>query len=364
MKYLLTSCLILLVPAVQAADVSMNAGQIDALGIETAQATPVDNVAGHAYPARVRVPPANETVLAAPVDGLVKQVAVAEGEEVTRGQSLITLASPGLVERQRDYLDALASHRVAAQALERDQALSAEGIIAERRLDETRGAYNRSRSRLDALEQSLSLAGMSESAIAQLRKTRSVDAQLSLTAPLDGTVMEMMATAGERLDAASPLVRISTLDTLWLEVSLPVERLGSVAVGSRVEVVDPSLTADVILIGSRIDPEDQTILIRAKTDDHGGRLRPGQFLRVRIEAEAVAGLVQVPSSAVVRQADGFFVFIATEDGFDALPVERLGQSEDRVTVRALEGELTSSSQVASEGVAAIKGAWQGMGGGE
>jgi len=342
----------------------MQPAQIKALGIQTAPATPVDSVAGHAYPARVRVPPANETVLATPVDGLVEQVTVAEGEAVTEGQSLATLASPGLVERQRDYLDALASHRVAAQALERDRALSAEGIIAERRLDETRGAYNRSRSRLDALEQSLALAGMSESAITQLRETRSVDARLSLAAPVDGTVMEMMATAGERVAAASPLVRISALETLWLEVRLPVERLGDVAVGSRVEVVDPAVSADVILVGSRIDPEDQTVMIRAKTDDHAGRLRPGQFLRVRIAGEAVAGLVQVPSSAVVRQADGFFVFVGTDEGFDALPVERLGQSGDRVTVRALEGELTSSTRVASEGVATIKGAWQGMGGGE
>ena len=351
--------------ALQAADIPMSASQARSLGIETAAVEPASHVQGHAYPAEVRVPPANESVLATPVDGMIQHVHVAEGETVTRGQAVASLLSPGLIGLQRDYLEALSNHRVAAQALERDRALSAEGIIAERRLDETRGAYNQSGARLSALRQSLSLAGMSDEAIERLDSTRNVDATVQLVAPRDGTVMELMATAGERIDAASALARISSLDSLWIEARLPAERLADVDAGTRVAVADNGMQAEVILVGSRIDRDDQTVMVRARIDDVDGRLRPGQFLRVRLEGSDEANLFLVPGNAVARQGDGFVVFVAAEDGFDARPVERLGQSDGLVTIRASDpAGLSAGDRVAVDGVAAIKGAWQGMGGDE
>ncbi|MFI9651884.1 efflux RND transporter periplasmic adaptor subunit [Guyparkeria halopsychrophila] len=349
----------------------MSASQVQALGIQTTATEAASNVAGHAYPAEVRVPPANETVLAAPVDGLIQQVRVAEGETVTQGQPVASLLSSGLVTLQSDYLETLASHRVAAQALERDRSLAAEGIIAERRLNETRGTYNQSTARLSALRQSLSLAGMSDAALDKLDQTRRIDPVLDLVAPQDGTVMEQMITAGERVNAASALIRISTLDTLWLEVRLPVERLADVQPGDRVSVEDKGIQAEVILTGSRIDPDDQTVMIRARVEAVDGRLRPGQFLRVRLEGEDQANLLRVPSSAIIRQGGDSFVFVATQGGFDAYPVERLGESNGWLTIRVVDTsdtgdrpQLSAGDQVAVNGVATIKGAWQGMGGGE
>lgn len=360
--YLLTFCSILmLVPTVQAADVSMSQSQLEALEIRTATPQPASSVAGEAYPAQVRVPPANQTVLAAPVDGLVERVRVATGETVGAGDPLLSLRSPGLLSMQRDYLEALSAHGVLAQALERDRALAEEGIIAQRRLDETRGRYEQSRSRLSAMRQSLILAGMGEQAIDDLARSRKIDSVIELVSPRDGTVMEIMAAAGERVQAASALARISALDTLWLEVRLPAERLDAVAPGTRIVVEGSGTSGEVILVGSEVDRDDQTVMVRARVDNSDRALRPGQFLRVRLTGEEQAGLFEVPASAVVRQGDGYFVFVASEGGFDARPVDRLDQSGDRVTVR---GELTTTDRVASEGVATIKGAWQGMGGDE
>ncbi|MGC9456567.1 MAG: efflux RND transporter periplasmic adaptor subunit [Halothiobacillaceae bacterium] len=359
------------IPVAQAADVNMSAAQIQALGIQTAAAEDASSVSGHAYPAEVRVPPASESVLAAPVDGLVQEIRVAEGEFVERGEPVASLLSSGLVTLQRDYLETRASYRVAAQALERDRTLAAEGIIAERRLNETRATYDRSAARLSALRQSLSLAGMSDAALDALDRTQRIVPLLDLVAPRSGTVMERMVTVGERVNAASALMRISALDTLWLEVHLPVERLRDVQAGDRVRVVGLDLQGEVTLIGSRINPDDQTVMVRARLASADGRVRPGQFLRVRLEGAAQANLLRVPGDAVIRQDGNFFVFVAAEGGFNAYPVERLGESQGLLTVRVIEASdradrppLSAGAHVAVNGVAAIKGSWQGMGGDE
>ncbi|MCL7745288.1 efflux RND transporter periplasmic adaptor subunit [Guyparkeria hydrothermalis] len=353
---------LMIVPPLQAAEISLSESQLEALAIETAMVEPAEEAGGHAYPAEVRVPPANQTVLAAPVDGLIERVYVAEGQAVAAGDSAVSLRSPGLVDLQRDYLKTLSEHRLAAQALERDRALAKEGIIAERRLNETRGAYEQSRAQLSALRQSLVLAGMGEEAIDTLASSQRIDAALDLVAPQAGTVMDLMAAAGERVQAASGLARISALDSLWLEVRLPVERLADVSVGSAVRVVDTDRSAEVILIGSQVATDDQTVMVRAQIDGVAGQLRPGQFLRVRLAESDAANLFRVPSAAVVREGDGFFVFRVADGGFDPVPVERLGQSGDVLTVRS--PELSADDRVAVAGVVAIKGAWQGMGGGE
>ena len=353
---------LMVIPPLQAAEITFTDAQREALAIETAAVEPAEEAGGHAYPAEVRVPPASQTVLAAPVDGLIERVYVAEGQTVTAGSPLVSLRSSGLVDLQRDYLKALSDHRLAAQALERDRALAAEGIIAERRLNETRRAYEQSQAQLSALRQSLVLAGMGESGIDSLASSQQIDAALDLVAPQDGTVMALMAAAGERVQAASGLARISALDRLWLEVRLPVERLADVTVGSAVRVLDADRSAEVILIGSQVAADDQTVMVRAQVDGVAGELRPGQFLRVRLAEGDTASLFRVPSAAVVRQGDGFFVFRAVDGGFDPVPVERLGQSGDVLTVRS--AALSADDRVAVAGVVAIKGAWQGMGGGE
>ncbi len=344
-----------------AADIPMSESQIRSLGIETAAPVPAEGASGQAYPAEVTLPPASETVLAAPVDGLVESVHVAEGETVEQGEVIAGLRSPGLVSLQREYLQALSVERQARQAFERDRALAEDGIISERRLAETRGNYSRARADRNALEQSLELAGMSAAAVDELARSQRIDAALELVAPRSGTVMERMVAAGERVAQAAPIARISSLETLWLEVRLPVEQAAGVEPGSRVVTAGGTVDGEVILVGSRVDREDQTVMLRAEVTGEQDTLRPGQFVRVRLQYENNANLYRLPAAAVVRQGDGFFVFVSTESGFRARPVERMGESGGGVLVR---GDLTPNDRVAVAGVATIKGAWQGMGGGE
>lgn len=357
-------CSLLLAVPAGAADIIMSDTQIRAMAIETAQPQPADRAPGAIYPAQVRVPPANETVLAAPVDGLIEQVFVAEGESVEAGDPIVRLRSSGLVELQRGFLQARTARHTAEQALQRDRSLAAEGIIAERRLEETRSRFIQAVAEFDSLRQSLILAGVADEAISRLAAGGPINPALELVAPQGGTVLDLMVAAGERVQASTGLARISRLDALWLEVRLPVEQLGQVSLDSRVTIVGSDLVGKVILIGSRVTMSDQTVMVRAAFNDVAGRLRPGQYVRARLQDAASGemgdgvGLFRVPASAVVREGDDFYVFVVVDGGFDARPVERLGPLGDSLIIRA---DLSRSEAVAVVGVANVKGAWQGVG---
>ncbi|HSH27086.1 MAG TPA: efflux RND transporter periplasmic adaptor subunit, partial [Wenzhouxiangella sp.] len=120
---------------------------------------------------------------------------------VEAGQALIELNSPGLLRQQREYLDVLNQQRLAQADHDRDQALFEAGIIPERRLLDTRVKLQAARAALAEQEQLLSLGGVEEDAIARLRQTHLPRASVTLSAPITGVVTDLMATAGQAVEA-------------------------------------------------------------------------------------------------------------------------------------------------------------------
>jgi cobalt-zinc-cadmium efflux system membrane fusion protein len=119
--------------------------------------------------------------------------------------------------------------------------------------------------------------------------------------------------------------------------------------------------AQVTLIGHNVDPDSQTVLVRAEVREAGGCLRPGQFVQVRLKLGGTEQRYRVPSSALTRSGDQALVFVREPFGFLVKQVRVVGQ-EDGYTIVA--GGLKGDETVAVSGLAALKAAWMGLGGGE
>jgi cobalt-zinc-cadmium efflux system membrane fusion protein len=340
--------------------VPMDAQQIEGLGIEVA--SPIVEVAsvGIAVPARVMIPPAQVQVISAPVSGLVSHMALAVGEPVAAGDVVAVMESAELVTIQRDYLRARTALRLAQQRRDRDRLLFKEGIIAESRLQVAEAEYQEKRADVDEGRRLLTLGGMDDAAIKALETSTTLTPRLEVKAASAGSVLERMETAGGRVEAQAPLYRTAKLDPLWLELTLPQERLAEVSVGTSITVPDSQVEARVIHVGRVIDPDSQGVLVRAEVTAGAERLLPGQYVNVRAR-QAGAGAVSVPVGAVVRSAGETFVFVRAPQGFVVRPVTTAGRAGERIWVA--EG-LTASDRIAVKGAAALKAAWMGMSGGE
>ncbi len=191
------------------------------------------------------------------------------------------------------------------------------------------------------------------------RGERLVD-QVRLTAPMAGVVVEQMALAGSRLEAAAPLYRLARLDPLWLEIQAPAEVAVLVKKGQKVTVPGSRAEGRVISVGAALNAA-QTVPIRARVANPDGALRLNQSVSVRIEALEGARQWRVPVRALARAHGQTWVFVERPGGFEPEPVRVLSQSAQSV---ALDGAFTGEERVAVEGVAALKAAWLGMGGGE
>lgn len=343
-------------------EMKIGAEQIRALGIQTAPVSRERAAQIAGLPALVVVPNEQLQVVSAPLAGLVEQLLVAAHQPVSKGQVLARLQSPELADLQHTYLQAATQADLARANLERDAALFKEGIIAESRYLAARSRSVEAAADLAERTQALRLAGMSPEALARLRAGQRVGTLVELVAPFDGVVLEQHAVAGQRLEPRAPVATVARLSPLWLEIQVPVARLGApsgdVREGAAVVVPAAQAGGEVIAVGRSVTSGNQTVLVRARIDRGTERLRPGQYVEASLEVADAGTTFGVPAEALVHIAGKPALFVRTAQGFSARPVQVLGEAAGKAIVAGLKGD----EQVAVKGVAALKAAAAGIGG--
>lgn len=356
--------LLLYLPAAPAADnhVPMTDEQIERQNIRTVNAEPAVKFASDKLPAEVVVPNAQQRVISAPQAGLLEVMLVAAGESVTSDQAVARIQSPDLIKLQGELLQTLTRLHLAKSNLDRDEQLYNEGIIAERRYLESRSQYRELVALMAQRRQTLRLAGMTTAAIEELERKQQLSGNYDVRAPITGVIMEQMAVAGQRVEAAAPLYRVAQIDPLWLEIHVPLHRAQEIKVGDAVRVPDTDAEGQIITIGSEVHPADQGILLRAEISQGASSLRPGQFVQTIVLCDCEsANSYALPRSTIIRMGQRTLVFIRVDDGFVARDVT-VQQETGEYTI--ISGDIDTAAAIASSGTATLKAALSGIGGGD
>jgi membrane fusion protein, heavy metal efflux system len=311
------------------------------------------------YPAEVVLPPTQTRVVTAPQGGLITRLTVSVGDSVKQGQVIGQLSSPDLVALQSNYLQSDTQARLHEQALKRDQELFRDGIIAQRRMQETQSAYETSQALMHERKQTLTLAGMSESQIQQLAQKRSMQNGMAIIAPISGQIMEQQQPVGARVDMAMPIYTISNPKPLWLMIQVPIAQAQQLSPGATVRLPRQNLTAKVDTVLRQLNKNNQTTQVRASISQGAEQLSVGQMVDVALVEHTTQGSFAVPRSAVARQGEQAVIFVQQAKGVAVMPVKVLLEQDQQLTVQA---DLRGNETIAVQGVAALKGHWLGLGG--
>ena len=350
--------LCILASTAQAADQSVRFAvpnsQIQALGIQT---VPLQSQAGAvkaSFPAQVVVPPTAEQVVSSPVAGLVAQLLVQQNQVVRSGTPLVRIASPELGQLQLQLLQASTRATLARQAARREEALFKEGIIPQRRVQEAQAGLSEAEAMLNQAKAGLRLSGMSAATIARIAASGKPQDSITLAATQAGIVTEIAVKPGQRVEAATALLHVAQIDSLWLDIQLPVFEGANWPAGTKVKVQGRDVTARILSTSPSVSSSSQTVVLRAAVEGKTGLVRPGEFVTVELPVAATQGSWDVPLSTVAHDGNQAYVFVRTSDGFEARPVKVVVSTGQRVRVQ---GALKAGEQIAVSGVVALKGAW-------
>lgn len=274
---------------------------------------------------------ADEVVMLRPeTEGVVTEVAFAEGSEVTRGTVLFRLRDDWQRARLRE---AEAQVALTDQAWRRAQTLAGEKILSGAELDQATANRDAARARLD---------------VARVELER-----MTIRAPFDGVVGTRLVSPGDRVTAATDLVQIDAVATLKLAFPVPEPIIDWVKPGMTLAVsVAPypgeRFPGTVYFVAPALDPRNRQLLLKATIPNPERRLRPGLFATVLLDrAVAHEDVVIAPESAVVYDPAGTYVWRLDAEGKPARAPVTLGQrTKGRVEVKT---GLAAGDRVVSAG---------------
>jgi HlyD family secretion protein len=200
---------------------------------------------------------ATETTISAEIAGQIKSLRFDEGQAVSTGDTIAVIdtlstalrlgqAESGLeAAGKRVTIAAIAIEQAAYNAdlagkdYERAKALVSSGSVDQQHFDQVETAYKQAvlgrRQAEAALESARADLAKSESDVKLLHKQLS-DCFPRASAP--GVVTTRFVRAGEWIGTGQPIVKVASLDTVWVKVYLPAGDLTRIKLGDEA-VVDP-----------------------------------------------------------------------------------------------------------------------------
>jgi multidrug efflux system membrane fusion protein len=250
------------------------------------------------------------------VDGQIVKINFTEGQYVKEGDSLLEI-DPRPYQVQQEQADGQlakdqAQLKDAQVDYERYKLLYQEGVIPKQQLDTQQA-----------------LVGTNEGAIkadqASIDNAKLQIVYSHITAPISGRVGLRLVDIGNIVHATdtSGLLVITQLQPISVIFTLPQDQLPAVMAKMRqgtltVEAYDRDnttklATGKLLTIDNQIDTTTGTYKLKAVFDNSKNELFPNQFVNTHLLVDTKKNIVLVPSTAILRGAQGTYVFAVGSD---------------------------------------------------
>jgi membrane fusion protein (multidrug efflux system) len=267
--------------------------------------------------------------------GKVAEIAFEPGTQTRKGQLLIRQDT----STERARLPGAEAEAVRARLhYERMKSLLEQNVISQAEYDDADAAYRQARSRVADINSMID------------KKT--------IRAPFAGYLGVRLVNLGESLGEAQPVVSLQTLDPVFVNFSLPQQKISSIGVGDEVRIKTDgeegqSLTGRITAINPDVNPVTRNISVQATVSNPEKVVRPGMYARVEVVLPQKKEVRVIPASAVLYAPYGNSVFIIDEreegDGQVARQqFVRLGEARGDL-VSVLDG-VEAGASVVSTGV--------------
>jgi cobalt-zinc-cadmium efflux system membrane fusion protein len=301
--------------------------------------------------ARIEVDQTRVARVGSPVLGRIAEVHFHEGQEVTRGQLLAIVNSTGLSEAELALLKAVSQAQLAQRSVDRAEQLLKAGVIGSAELKRREAELAQANADAGAAREQLRILGMPIETIEMIEATRSIHSLLRITASRDGTILERKIALGQVIQPADTLAEIADLSNLWLVADVPEQSAGNLVAGQSVRAEIEAfpgepVTGRLSFVSATVNPETRTVRVRMDLANPRRKYKPSMLASMTIQDPTQKKQV-IPSSAVVREGNGEYVFVQlSADRFLLRPVN-VGEEQGRM--RVLLGGVQPGERIVVEG---------------
>jgi membrane fusion protein (multidrug efflux system) len=239
-------------------------------------------------------------VVPAQVPGTITEAVVEENQRVEEGDLLLQIDTT-------EYALSVARARadlVTFQARYQEMTFGTDDITdPQARLERDRLARARS--------------GLAQGEVA-LREAEIALERTSVRAPFGGRVADLLVVLGQQAAAGAELLTVVDLDPIKVEVQVLEADIGFITEGRRASVTFAAFPREtfsgrISTINPIVDPTNRTARVTVLLSNPQGRIKPGMYARVSLDANYFPDRILVPRTAILEKDRRTMLFVF-EDG--------------------------------------------------
>lgn len=258
----------------------------------------------------IDVPPENRAVVSASMGGYIKKTPLLIGDDVKKGQMLVTIENPEFVTLQQDYMEVKQQLAYLQSEYDRQKTLREENITSQKSFLKAESDFKTANSRYNGLKKQLTMLNISPTRAEQ----GNISSTATIHAPINGSITQMNVTRGTYVSPASPILEIIDNDHMHIELSVFEKDILKIKKGQPIrfripEASEETFEAEVYLIGTSIG-QNRTIKVHGHLKDESKTFLTGMFVDAGIVTENTSAKA-LPSEAIVEQEGKFYVLRAT-----------------------------------------------------
>ncbi|MCH8538872.1 MAG: efflux RND transporter periplasmic adaptor subunit [Alkalimonas sp.] len=277
------------------------------------------------------------TELTAETSGIVNAIYFDNGHAVEKGQILVTL-DDSIDQPELSRLKA--AEQLAKLELNRTQRLYQDNSVSELEL----------RRRESEAEQASAAVNIQQAKIAQK----------VIRAPFSGIAGIRRVNLGQLVSPGSAVVSIESLDPIYLNFTLPEQRLSQIHSGQSLTVSvdaypEQTFSGQITAIAPAVRASSRSVEIQATFENPEQLLRPGMFARIDVHTGEQQEVLLIPQTALQFNTYGNSVFVLREEDGELKAFQRFVQTgESRGDlIRVLDG-LEAGDRVATSGLLKLR----------
>ncbi|TRW98959.1 efflux RND transporter periplasmic adaptor subunit [Flavobacterium gawalongense] len=211
------------------------------------------------------------------------------------------------------------------------------------------------RTMLIAAKQKLLFFGLSNAQIENIKSTKEISPYTIFYSTSSGTISEIIATEGSYAMEGAGIIKLTDLNSLWLETQVNVNYAKSVHLGQNAKVSfsdfpDKTINAKISFINPEINPDTRLLLIRMEIPNQNLLLKPGMQAIAKLTQSNITGLF-IPTDAVIREENASYIWIEKRPGvFESLMVETGVEINGMIEIKS---EIDINKKVVITGAYAI-----------